>query len=225
MDIVAQNVLEEDHTTTINIYKLNYEALIFTLVFFFVIVVMIFYLWKGKRIKTMKPPVPVIYYLAKTAYKKEHEELCMALIQKEEYDLNYTNSDLQLSTFLCACLSGNADLVSFMIKKGANVHTVSSYGDSGLYLAVYGLSSKTSDFKILDILLSAGCDINCQNDNGFTVLHLAGSKGNFSLVNYLLEKGADPTIASTDSVLPYDMAVIEGHEEIAQYLKNKRCIQ
>ncbi|CAL1274226.1 unnamed protein product, partial [Larinioides sclopetarius] len=34
----------------------------------------------------------------------------------------------------------------------------------------------------------ARCDINCQNNSGFTVLHLASSRGNLSLVQYLLLK-------------------------------------
>ncbi|GFT42037.1 ANK_REP_REGION domain-containing protein [Nephila pilipes] len=221
MDIISQEILEGNHTTTINVYKLNYDAVIFFLVLLTIIIVIIIHSWKGKRIRTLKPPVPVIYYLAKTAYKQEHADLCMTLIEKENYDVNYTNSDVQLSSFLCSCLSGNANLIAFMIKKGADINSVSCWGDSGLYLAVYGLMSRTSNFKCLDLLLAAGCDINCQNNNGFTALHFASMKGNLLLVQYLLCNGADPTITTSDMTFPYEMALSEGHVETAKYLRNK----
>ncbi|GFY78480.1 ANK_REP_REGION domain-containing protein [Trichonephila inaurata madagascariensis] len=185
VDVISREVAEGNHTTTINVYKLNYDALML-LVFFSVIIVIIIYSWKGRRIRTLTPPAPVIYYLAK-----------------------------------CACLSGNASLIAFMIRKGADVNRVSICGDSGLYLAVYGLDSRTSNFQNLDILLAAGCDINCQNNNGFTALHLASMKGNVLLVQYLLRNGADLTITTSEMMLPYEMALSEGHEEIAKYLKNK----
>ncbi|XP_055925747.1 putative ankyrin repeat protein RF_0381 [Argiope bruennichi] len=210
-----------NHTTTINVYRVNYGGLIITLMFFTLIMIIFLYLWKGHKIRILKPPAPVVYYLAKTAYKQEHAQLCMILIEKEDYDVNYTNSDLQFSVFLCACFSGNADLITFLIKRGADVHSVSKYGDSALYFAVYGLNTKVSDFRYLDILLDAGCDINCQNNNGFTPLHLASSRGNLCLVQYLLLKGADPTISTAESILPYEIAAMEGHEEIAMYLKKK----
>ncbi|GFT42039.1 ANK_REP_REGION domain-containing protein [Nephila pilipes] len=186
MDIISQEILEGNHTTTINVYKLNYDAVIFFLVLLTIIIVIIIHSWKGKRIRTLKPPVPVIYYLAK-----------------------------------CSCLSGNANLIAFMIKKGADINSVSCWGDSGLYLAVYGLMSRTSNFKCLDLLLAAGCDINCQNNNGFTALHFASMKGNLLLVQYLLCNGADPTITTSDMTFPYEMALSEGHVETAKYLRNK----
>ncbi|GFS98733.1 ANK_REP_REGION domain-containing protein [Trichonephila clavipes] len=220
VDVISREVAEGNHTTTINVYKLNYDALML-LGFFSVIIVIIIYSWKGRRIRTLTPPAPVIYYLAKTAYKKENEDLCKTLIEKKDYDVNYTNSDVQLSAFLCACLSGNASLIAFMIRKGADVNSVSTCGDSGFYLAVYGLDSRTSNFQNLDVLLAAGCDINCQNNNGFTALHLASMKGNVLLVQYLLRNGADLTITTSEMMLPYEMALSEGHEEIAKYLKNK----
>ncbi|CAL1296058.1 unnamed protein product [Larinioides sclopetarius] len=214
-----------NHTTTINVYKVNYGALIVTLILFALIMMVFSNLWKGNKIRILKPPVSVVYYLAKTGYKQEHAELCVTLIEKEDYDINYTNSDVQFSVFLCACFSGNADLIEFLIKRGADVHSVSKYGDSALYFAMYGLNPKVLDFRCLDVLLAAGCDINCQNNSGFTVLHLASSRGNLSLVQYLLLKGADPTISTAESILPYEMAAMKGHEETAKYLKNKICIE
>ncbi|CAL1296059.1 unnamed protein product [Larinioides sclopetarius] len=179
-----------NHTTTINVYKVNYGALIVTLILFALIMMVFSNLWKGNKIRILKPPVSVVYYLAK-----------------------------------CACFSGNADLIEFLIKRGADVHSVSKYGDSALYFAMYGLNPKVLDFRCLDVLLAAGCDINCQNNSGFTVLHLASSRGNLSLVQYLLLKGADPTISTAESILPYEMAAMKGHEETAKYLKNKICIE
>ncbi|GFQ90423.1 ANK_REP_REGION domain-containing protein [Trichonephila clavata] len=201
--------------------QLTYYILYSDITFFYC--ALISELFSSRITRTLTPPAPVIYYLAKTAYKKEHADLCMTLVEKKDYDVNYTNSGVQLSAFLCACLSGNASLIAFMIKKGADVNSVSTCGDSGLYLAVYGLDSRATNFQSLDVLLAAGCDINCQNNNGFTALHLASMKGNVLLVQYLLCKGADLTVTS-EMMLPYEMALSEGHEETAKYLKNKTQI-
>ncbi|XP_035217407.1 putative ankyrin repeat protein RBE_0220 isoform X3 [Stegodyphus dumicola] len=122
----------------------------------------------------------------------------------------------------CACIGGSADLLAYMLTKGADVQSLSNFGDSGFYLAVYEyLNSKVLDLKVLNLLLDAGCDVNHQNDNGFTALHLACSEGNLDLVQFLLLNGADPLITTYNGILPHDMAFNEGHTEVARYVMSK----
>ncbi|XP_035217406.1 cortactin-binding protein 2-like isoform X2 [Stegodyphus dumicola] len=207
--------------TTIHIYELNNVAILITCGIF---AVMLFFLIisKGKKSRSLKIPSPLLYYLSKTSYKQEHAELSKALIDRENYDVNYAQPEAGLSLFLCACIGGSADLLAYMLTKGADVQSLSNFGDSGFYLAVYEyLNSKVLDLKVLNLLLDAGCDVNHQNDNGFTALHLACSEGNLDLVQFLLLNGADPLITTYNGILPHDMAFNEGHTEVARYVMSK----
>ncbi|KFM79910.1 hypothetical protein X975_16602, partial [Stegodyphus mimosarum] len=55
---------------------------------------------KGKKSRSLKIPSPLLYYLSKTSYKQEHAELCKALIDRENYDVNYAQPEAGLSLFL-----------------------------------------------------------------------------------------------------------------------------
>ncbi|GBM84525.1 hypothetical protein AVEN_246182-1 [Araneus ventricosus] len=230
-----------NHTTTINIYKVNYGALIITLMFFALIMMVFSNLWKGNKIRVLKPPVPVLYYLAKTGYKQEHAELCMTLIEKEDYDVNSTNSDIQFSVFLKVPGSkpdSSEDLLNLtptVVVKCPPTGSVQKFEDKGARL-VFSSSDRSSKLKCpsqnsphvaskqdtnITKTVIRGCNINCQNNSGFTVLHLASSRGNLSLVQYLILKGADPAISTAESILPNEMAAMKGHEETAKYLKNE----
>lgn len=48
----------------------------------------------------------------------------------------------------------------------------------------------------IDLLLEAGADINAQNSYGSTAVMATAGVGEFETAHYLLEKGADPTIAN-----------------------------
>ena len=48
------------------------------------------------------------------------------------------------------------------------------------------------------VLLDAGADVNRQGEGGFTALHSAAQNGDEELVRLLLERGADPGLATAD---------------------------
>ncbi|KAK7493229.1 hypothetical protein BaRGS_00015566 [Batillaria attramentaria] len=123
---------------------------------------------------------------------------------------------------ICGCLSGQADLITYMLEKGADVHAETTDGDSPLYLTTYAiLNMMHRDLNSLLILIRAGCNINKQNKRGYTPLHRAASKGDKVVIKFLLEHGADPYIANTAGVYPIDCAICAGHIEAAEMLKIK----
>lgn len=72
------------------------------------------------------------------------------------------------------------------------------------------LGANSDSTASLCILLDHGANINWQNADGFTALHVAAIWGRGEAVRLLLEEGADPTICDEDKLLPVDHARSEG---------------
>lgn len=67
-------------------------------------------------------------------------------------------------------------------------------------------TNETNVESIIDALLKQGADINHQNGNGNTPLHVAVLENKSYIVNFLLEKGADPNIKNNENQTPLDIA-------------------
>ncbi|XP_062570233.1 poly [ADP-ribose] polymerase tankyrase-2-like [Saccostrea cucullata] len=161
-----------------------------------------------------------VFDLAKTAYEPGHTEAVVKLVEQYGYDVNYVMPTNGLSLFLCACLSGRRNLILYMLERGANVNVTTSSGDTSLYLATYGvLNSPQKELEILSDLIQSGCDVNKQNQKGYTPLHRAASKGNIPVIKTLLKHGADPYLCSKSGIYPIDSAITAGHVEAAELLK------
>ena len=63
------------------------------------------------------------------------------------------------------------------------------------------------DMALIIKLLDNGADINIKNGSGQTALYIAVSKGNKSIVRYLLERKADPHILTVYKMSPFVKAV------------------
>jgi ankyrin repeat protein len=78
----------------------------------------------------------------------------------------------------------------------------------------------------LQELLDRGADLNAIPagfDFAGTPLHYAALRGHRDTVDWLLERGADPSLRDTKiGNLPEDWAAHDGHTELAAYLKAKR---
>ena len=56
------------------------------------------------------------------------------------------------------------------------------------------------------ILLKKKLNINKKNKNGDTPLHLAVQRGDYDIIQLLLDNGADITIKNKKGISPYDLA-------------------
>ena len=72
------------------------------------------------------------------------------------------------------------------------------------------LAANSPSLAILDLLLQSNVDLNAQNDDGLTALHVAAMWGRREAVESLLHNGADSTLRDTDDMLPVDYAQSEG---------------
>lgn len=116
----------------------------------------------------------------------------------------------------------------------------SLYGTAAIHLIVgkgyrqrnyFGEKLDVSNLELLKILLDSGADINLKTKlkqrspeyrredfTGCTALHLACARNDIEYVEYLLNRGADPTIKNNAGKTPYDMFHLP-HEEAQALVK------
>lgn len=113
------------------------------------------------------------------AIEKDNIEMVQVLLDKGA-EINPTNRNVPI------CSATSADMIEFLIKKGASVNAQDSLGNSILH-------GSTSS-KITKILLEQKADVNQQNKEGETPLMKIAAAGNKDLFTLLLEHGADTEI-------------------------------
>lgn len=65
---------------------------------------------------------------------------------------------------------------------------------------------------ILRQLLAHGAQVDCQNDDGMSALHVAAMWGNVAAVKLLLSNGSDPLLGDGDDMTPWDHATSQGKQ-------------
>jgi len=151
--------------------------------------------------------------------------------------------------FLRAVRYCKEDLVRYIAAQGAEIDKLNQTG-SGAYSQAYygnknniplihelGLDIKRHggpvlrqavsdhDYKTLTYLLDQGVDINYNKPdmvypNQATPLTVAVRIGAMAMVKFLVERGADVTLAEKDGERPYTIAVSNKHAALADYLKS-----
>ncbi|WP_068774996.1 ankyrin repeat domain-containing protein [Paenibacillus sp. FJAT-26967] len=110
-----------------------------------------------------------------------------------------------------------------------NKHNIPLIHELGLDIKLHGgavLRQAVSDhdFKTLTYLLDHGVDINYNKPDMVypyqaTPLTVAARMGNLAMVKFLIERGADITLAEKDGERPYTIAVSNKDTVLADYLK------
>lgn len=103
------------------------------------------------------------------------------LLLKKGADVNETDG-CNTRPLDSAVASGSAPLVRLMLEKGAKVNS----GATPVLFRSYNLS-----VEILQMLLTAGADINARNAQGQTPLHLVSTMSDIDKWKWMIEKGAD----------------------------------
>lgn len=164
-----------------------------------------------------------------------------------EYGVNL-NANLN-PAFLRAVRYCKEDIVRYIVAQGAKMDKLNQVG-SGAYSQAYygnkkniplihelGLDIKlhggavlrqavsNHDYKALTYLLDHGGDINYNKPDMVypyqaTPLTVAARMGNLAMVKFLIEHGADVTLAEKDGERPYTIAVSNKNTVLADYLKS-----
>jgi ankyrin repeat protein len=75
--------------------------------------------------------------------------------------------------------------------------------------------------ELLELLLAHGADVDRHGMNDYTALHLAAGRGDLSVVDLLLEHGADPNEITRidDMETPLELAIAGNHRVVVERLK------
>ena len=114
-------------------------------------------------------------------------------------------------------MHGTAEIVSLLLKKGADVNAVSENGWWPLGLAV-----NRGHLEMVARLLAAGAQVDRQDkESQLTPLHMAAIKGYGKICALLIEKGADVNAKGPDGRTPLYYAARYRHKGICSLLKEK----
>ena len=82
-------------------------------------------------------------------------------------------------------------------------------------------SKENKEPEIIDLLVKSGANVNVQDAEGFTPLHMATIHGNLKIVKKLVDLEADVNIATTDGKNAAELAHLNEELEIEEYLESK----
>jgi ankyrin repeat protein len=114
-----------------------------------------------------------------------------------------------------AVLNGNTKIVLILVQAGANKEAVDREGYTALHLAVISFFIKA---EIVRILVQAGANKEAADRQGRTPLLWAVLKGNTDIVRILVQAGANTEAVFGDGRTLRDLAEVEQHHEIIEYL-------
>ena len=131
-------------------------------------------------------------------------------------------------------------VIRFLLEKGSDIHTATDSGDSLLHLAAT-LNSEHDALEVVKHLVRAGCSPHVLNSAHETPLHIAAQYGRISVIKYflsldiplppdillaalrgysrkenlirfLLDKGADPHVVTTNGDTPLHLILTNGDD-------------
>ena len=113
-----------------------------------------------------------------------------------------------------AVQQGDTDALRTLIRQGADVNHAQGDGMTALHWA-----AQRNDPDAAGILIEAGARLEAGTRIGeHTPLHVASRVGGASVVDVLLESGAEVAVATTSGATPLHLAAREGHLAVARLL-------
>ncbi|WP_108784243.1 ankyrin repeat domain-containing protein [Wolbachia endosymbiont of Bemisia tabaci] len=160
------------------------------------------------------------------------------LLDLVDETIGRANSKAKLNRLLLllAASKGNVVEINSMLANGIDVnarknvtaHFAEALGNVFLYretayepsynLTPLHFAALNGHFKVVELLISKGADINAKDDSGLTPLHLASGGGYEEIVKLLSNGGADINAKDSNDVVPLHFAAEGGYLNIVQFL-------
>jgi len=119
-----------------------------------------------------------------------------------------------------AASSGNEDLIIFLLDEGINIDYPTAEGWTPLFIA-----TRDGRAEAAKLLIYKQADINAQTDLGATALLMAvtqpfeSEEARLDLLEYMLKRGANPSLTDTYGHTPLYYAEKQGREQVVALLK------
>ena len=144
-------------------------------------------------------------------------EVLVWLIEEKGIDKDCEMSD-GTTPFMRAAWMGHLELCEYLVKvANCDIHRENKYRCNAVHWA-----AQSGDVKMLKYLRALGLDVTSANVNGHSILHKSATKGFYDACVYLVEELDLPLLRDNDGYGPEDMAKMEGHKELASWLKDRR---
>ncbi|HIA08231.1 MAG TPA: ankyrin repeat domain-containing protein, partial [Chromatiaceae bacterium] len=134
-----------------------------------------------------------------------------------------SGADMETSNFqgkgvlVSTLMEGKPDMAKYLLDRGANPGNDGFIGYTPLMIAV-----ENEYVEIVDILLAKGVDLDVvEGGNGNTAVSISAQVGNVVILEKLLGAGAELSIASDKSNIPFLHACVEGHTDMMEFLLDR----
>ncbi|XP_068022310.1 ankyrin repeat domain-containing protein 22 isoform X2 [Melanerpes formicivorus] len=167
--------------------------------------------------------------ICQAAYNNDLNEV-QILLERNSNSVNIQDSFGGDTPLICACKQGNNRIVSYLLKRNADVNLRNKKDRTCLHYAIRKrftfldyvliiilmpvlligyllMVSKTKQNEnLIKMLLRAGVDVNAADFSGSTALHYACEMKNQTVIPLLLEAHADSSVKNQDGETPLDIA-------------------
>ncbi len=119
--------------------------------------------------------------------------------------------------------------VEDLTRRGVNINCTNNVGQNALHYALLKMSLfRMKEYRVVDFLINAGININHQDSNGETPLHMAARNNLFRVVDQLMATGADVTLLTKTGESPLNVCLRYGSncfESAKIIMKDPRAIK
>lgn len=123
----------------------------------------------------------------------------------------------EISPIHYAVISGNAQLISWVIEKGFDVNKASATQWNVLD-SLMALEQESLEPLLAETLLQAGLDRNLRSRDDYSLLHWAASYEQAALVKTLLEQGFDPFDLTFEDESVYELGYYSDNDDLITFL-------
>jgi len=161
------------------------------------------------------------------AFKQGNEEIVKCLIEMGGADINEKDSNGK-SIFMYACenCSSSRNIIQFIINYGCRISDKDEdrEGNNALHYICRFDDPENKPILLKMLIETYKFNINKQNHQGQTALHIASKMANAYAIRYLIEKGADMNIPDSKKFTPFVYACLSGNKRIVNiYAIKKGC--
>jgi ankyrin repeat protein len=116
-----------------------------------------------------------------------------------------------------AAFFAHADIAAHLLDRGADLSARSTNPTANTPLHA-ALAGKT-DRALVELFIARGADVNANAAHEVTPLHLAASRGDAHLTQFLHHHGANPNAKMQDGATPAALAQQRGHHAVSEQLR------
>ncbi|MBC8245052.1 MAG: ankyrin repeat domain-containing protein [Verrucomicrobia bacterium] len=137
----------------------------------------------------------------------------IGLLRKAGGDINPTSEEA-VPPVKAVVARGNMELLDFFMS--LHVHIFVEDSDKRTMLHHAALNPNENSLAVTEFLVGRGLDVNAQDSDGNTPLHLALSPFQQDVAKYLISSGADPEIKNWKGISPHTMV----QQDIVNFLSH-----